>query len=83
MSIRLERPWIPLQPYVVARVRDRLGVHEIVDENGEVIFVGYAGGHSRFGLRGELEARCREEPEGRASDVRRRPAPCAPVATPL
>ena len=66
MSIRLDKPWTPLQPDAVARVGGHLGVYEIADESGQVIFVGFAGGHSRFGLRGELEARCREEPEGRA-----------------
>lgn len=36
MSIRLEKPWTPLQPDGVARVRGHLGVYEIGDEDGEV-----------------------------------------------
>ena len=66
MSIRLDKPWIPLGPDAVARVWGQLGVYEIADESGQVVFIGYAGGHSRFGLRGELESRCRTEPQGRA-----------------
>jgi hypothetical protein len=33
-----------------------MGVYELGDAAGAVIFVGYAGGRSRFGLRGEIEA---------------------------
>ena len=31
-----------------------MGVFELADAKGEVIFIGYAGGRSLFGLRGEL-----------------------------
>lgn len=56
MSTRLEKPWIDLAKERVAGLRGELGVFQIVDEHGEVIFIGYAGGRSLFGLKGELEA---------------------------
>lgn len=31
-----------------------MGVFELADDQGRVVFVGYAGGRSRFGLRGEI-----------------------------
>lgn len=34
-----------------------MGVYELSSPKGEVIFIGYAGGRSVFGLRGELEAK--------------------------
>jgi hypothetical protein len=56
MSIRLEKPWLPLDQAHVSRLRGELGVFQIADAAGELIFIGYAGGRSLFGLRGELEA---------------------------
>ena len=31
-----------------------MGVFELANDKGEIIFIGYAGGRSLFGLRGEL-----------------------------
>ena len=56
MSIRLEKPWRVLDPDALAQVRGQLGVYELGDADGEIVFIGYAGGRSRFGLRGELES---------------------------
>jgi hypothetical protein len=55
MSIRLEKPWIDLTDEHVAQPRGELGVYQIGDECG-VVFIGYAGGRSLFGLNGELQA---------------------------
>ena len=56
MSIRLDKPWQTLDPDAVARVQAQLGVYELANADGEILFIGFAGGRSRFGLRGELEA---------------------------
>ena len=65
MAVRLEKAWIPLVEQNVADLSGQLGVYEIADASGEVVYVGYAGGRSRFGLRGELEAELeRRGPEG-------------------
>lgn len=56
MSIRLDKPWLALDADSLARVRGQLGVYELGDAQGEIVFIGYAGGRSRFGLRGELQA---------------------------
>jgi hypothetical protein len=56
MSIRLEKPWIDLTADNVATLRGELGVYQIADEPGEIVFIGYAGGRSLFGLKGELQA---------------------------
>lgn len=56
MSIRLDKPWQPLEAEQVARLRGQLGVYQLADADGEIVFIGYAGGRSRFGLRGELES---------------------------
>lgn len=56
MSIRLEKPWRSLDAEAVADLRGQLGVYQLGDAGGNVLYIGYAGGRSRFGLRGELEA---------------------------
>lgn len=44
----------------VARVGGHMGVYELASQEGEVIFIGFAGGRSVFGLRGELRDRLAE-----------------------
>jgi hypothetical protein len=55
MAIRLEKPWLPLRDAAIRRLPAQLGVFELADEAGRVLYIGYAGGRSLFGLRGEIE----------------------------
>ena len=50
------KPWRALEADEVARLPGQLGVYEVAGPSGAVLFIGVAGGRSRFGLRGELEA---------------------------
>jgi hypothetical protein len=50
----LDKPWRPCRD--LQALPGHMGVYELANEAGEVIFVGYAGGRSRFGLRGEIQA---------------------------
>ena len=56
MSIRLEKSWTDLTAEHAAALHGELGVYQIADERGEVVVIGYAGGRSLFGLKGELQA---------------------------
>ena len=64
MAIRLVKPWRALEADEVARLPGQLGVYQVaggedesgVPGSGDVLYIGVAGGRSRFGLRGELEA---------------------------
>ena len=56
MGIRLEKPWRALTPEAVAALPAELGVFQLGDADGRVVRIGYAGGRSLFGLRGELRA---------------------------
>lgn len=58
MSIRLEKPWLPLTDEEVSALPGQLGVYEIANPEGATLFIGYAGGRSLFGLRSELSAEC-------------------------
>ena len=66
MSIRLNKPWIALSLDAVAALPGQLGVYQLADEDGCIVYIGFAGGRSTFGLRGELERALRERPAGAA-----------------
>ena len=55
-GVRLDKPWIPLTDENVARLAGELGVYQLADSEGRIVRIGYAGGRSLFGLRGELRA---------------------------
>ena len=55
MAIRLTKPWQPLTSEAIETLPGQLGVFELADEGGRVLYIGYAGGRSLFGLRGEIE----------------------------
>ena len=52
----MQGSWRELAAGPVAALGAQLGVYQLADSQGEVTFIGYAGGRSRFGLRGELGA---------------------------
>lgn len=56
MGIRNTRPFRPLTQAEVSNLGGHMGVYELANDKGDVLFVGYAGGKSLFGLRGEIEA---------------------------
>lgn len=56
MSLFIDKAWQPLTPDVTAKLAGQLGVYELGNDSGETIYVGYAGGRSLNGLRGELGA---------------------------
>ena len=66
MAIRMTKPWTPLTPEAVKKLSGQLGVYQIADAKGDVIFIGFAGGRSIFGLRGEVEKTLNDAPTGAA-----------------
>jgi hypothetical protein len=46
--------WAPLDMAHIAEVGGYMGVYQLRSPDGDVVFVGYAGGRSVLGLRGEL-----------------------------
>ena len=51
----MTKPWLPLAQ-AVQMLRGHLGVFELGDADGKIIFIGFAGGKSRFGLKSEVAA---------------------------
>jgi len=66
MAIRMEKPWIELTPEAVKALPGQLGVYQLADAEARVVYIGFAGGRSLFGLRSELERALRERPAGAA-----------------
>jgi hypothetical protein len=64
VAIRLDKPWVELTPAAVRALPGQLGVYQLADAEGRVVYVGFAGGRSLFGLRSELERALRERPGG-------------------
>ncbi len=57
MKLHLDKPWLPLTNERVAKLSGQMGVFQLADEGGRVVFIGFAGGKSLFGLRSELQKR--------------------------
>ncbi len=69
MAVRLEKPWLPLSAEAVAALSGDLGVYQISDGAGVVVYVGYAGGRSLWGLQGELRGQLAERGKGHSFRV--------------
>jgi hypothetical protein len=67
MPLRLTKPWTELSAEAVAALPGQLGVYQLADAAGRVVYIGFAGGRSLFGLRSELERALRERPGGAVS----------------
>ena len=55
MPVRMDKPWLALSD-IDGRIHGNLGVFELANAQDEVVFIGYAGGNSLYGLKGEVAA---------------------------
>jgi len=56
--VPIDKPWTPRDRLTAKDLPGTVGVYELSDRDGEIIFVGCAGGRSLFGLRGMLTEHC-------------------------
>ena len=61
MSIRLDKKWVSKDEALLL-LRGNLGVYQIADAARQILFIGYAGGKSLFGLKGEILAALQDHP---------------------
>jgi hypothetical protein len=64
VRLRLDKPWRPLSAEEAARLPGQLGVYQVADASGTVLYIGQAGGRSPFGLRSELQRELKERGQG-------------------
>ncbi|MEP7215318.1 MAG: hypothetical protein ABI782_03645 [Anaerolineaceae bacterium] len=57
MNLHLTKPWLELNEESVARVPGQLGIYQLANADGAVLYIGYAGGKALFGLRSEIQRR--------------------------
>ena len=53
MSIRLDKEWVRVSE-ALQRLKGNMGVFQLGDSSREIIFIGFAGAKSNFGLTGEI-----------------------------
>lgn len=61
-TVRLTKPWLPLTT-TIPKLGGQLGVFQLADKNEEIIYIGYAGGKSLFGLRSAVTKAASENPD--------------------
>ncbi len=64
MAVRLDKPWIPLTEEHVAQLAGHLGVYQLANTSGDIVYIGVAGGHALHGLKGELSQALQSPPAG-------------------
>lgn len=64
IRLRLDKPWRPLTAEDVASLPGQLGVYQIADAGGIIVYIGQAGARSAFGLRSELQRELAERGPG-------------------
>lgn len=64
MAVRLDKPWRDLTAANLGRVTGHLGVYQLANEAGEILYIGVAGGRTKFGLKGEIAKALDSPPAG-------------------
>lgn len=64
MAVRMTKPWRPLTTEQAKRLSGNLGVYQLANDAGDVLYIGAATGLSRYGLRGEVMAKAEAPPDG-------------------
>ena len=64
LRLRLDKPWQPLTAETAQRLPGQLGVYQVADAKGTVLFIGQAGARAPFGLRSELQREHKERGDG-------------------
>ena len=64
IRLRLDKPWRPLSAEEAAGLPGQLGVYQIADTAGTILYIGQAGARSPFGLRSELQRELQDRGTG-------------------
>ena len=56
MSIRLDKPWVPLTNEGLKQVKGQLGVYQLGSETDGVTYIGCADARTLFGLKEKLQS---------------------------
>ena len=62
MPVRLTKAWHGIAE-IDQVLKGQMGVYQLANEAEEILYIGYAGGKSLFGLQGEVRALAQQVPE--------------------
>ena len=63
MAVRLSKAWNPLDSEHVGQLSGQLGVYQLGNAEGDILYIGVVGGRSRYGMRGELSDQLAAKPD--------------------
>ena len=69
MAVRMDKAWLPLSLENVVKLAAHMGVYQLANDQGDILYIGMAGSRSLFGLKGELK-KAVEDPPVRATQFR-------------
>jgi hypothetical protein len=64
MAVRMTKPWRPLNVEEAKKLAGNLGVYQLANDAGDILYIGAASGLSLFGLRGEVADKAKAPPDG-------------------
>lgn len=64
MPVRMDKPWAPLNEESLKIIAAHLGVYQLANDAGEIVYIGVADARTLFGLKGELRKAIAEPPAG-------------------
>lgn len=62
MPVRMDKPWAPLDTASLATVAAHLGVYQLANNKGEIVYIGVADARTLFGIKGELRKAVADPP---------------------
>lgn len=65
IPLRLDKPWLPLTAEALGGLPGQLGVFQLADTGGRILYIGCADGRSRFGLRSAIDTAASRHPGAR------------------
>jgi hypothetical protein len=66
MQIRCTKPWLTIDAAALEALPGQLGIFELADGTGRVVYIGRADARSLFGLRSEVARQARAIPDATA-----------------
>ena len=62
MPVRMDKSWMPLEEASHATVAAHLGVYQLANDEGEIVYIGVANAQTLFGIKGELRKAIADPP---------------------
>ena len=68
MPVRMDKSWTPLEEASLTTVAAHLGVYQLANDEGEIVYIGVANARTLFGIKGGKEEVNKLYPYNRAEE---------------